>query len=390
MKKFICIFIVLCLLITITNVKTVHAKELPSDDLYSIGAVLIDGESGRILLSKNADQVRPMASTTKIMTLIIALEYGKLDYIANISKYATSMPKVKLGFSEGDQFYLEDLLYSLILESHNDTAVAVAECVSGSVEEFARLMNNKARELGLANTYFITPNGLDASDDTNIHSTTAYDLSLIMKYCVCESPMKDKFIEICQTRSYSFSDIDKKRTYTVYNANAFLDQMEGVIAGKTGFTADAGYCYVCALKRDEKIYILALLGCGWPYNKNYKWKDSKKLFNYAIDNYHKENILNSSSYKQKVNIVDGIEVDYIDTYICEDINAVISEEDKIKYNIKVPKTVAAPVKKDDTIGCIEIYINDDLYKTVNVYAKESVNKINLIYYINRLSQKIIF
>lgn len=390
MKKLISLFICLCILMNVTYVKPIQAKELDSDDLYSIGAVLIDGKSGRVLLSKNADQERAMASTTKIMTLIIALEYGKLDEVAIASEYATSMPKVKLGFDKGDRFYLEDLLYSLILESHNDTAVAVAECVSGNVEAFAKLMNDKAKELGLSNTYFITPNGLDASDDIKTHSTTAYELSLIMKYCVCESPMKDKFVEICQTRTYTFTDLDQKHKYTLNNANVFLDQMEGVIAGKTGFTADAGYCYVCALQRDDNIYILALLGCGWPYNKNYKWKDAKKLFNYAIDNYHSENILNSKSYKQEINIINGIDVNKIDTYICDDVNAVICDDDIVKYNIKVPKIIEAPVRKDDTIGCIEIYINDKLYNTVNVYATDSVNKINIIYYIKRLSQKLIF
>ena len=201
-----------------------------------------------------------MASTTKIMTCIIALERGNLQQICTFSGKAASAPKVKLGAPAGRTFYLEDLLYSMMLESHNDSAVAVAEAIAGSTDGFAALMNEKAKRLGLTQTSFVTPNGLDADG----HETTAWELALIMRYCAFESPKRAEFLRICQRQSYTFEDTEHRQTYTAVNHNAFLNRMDGVLCGKTGFTGKAGYCYVCALERDGKKLVVALLACGWP------------------------------------------------------------------------------------------------------------------------------
>ncbi|CDC45102.1 d-alanyl-D-alanine carboxypeptidase [Clostridium sp. CAG:58] len=151
-------------------------EEAPAPlELRARAAVLMDGDTGRILYGKNQDQTLPMASTTKIMTCILALENASLDDVVEVSSYAASMPDVQLNIREGEQYRLEDLLYSLMLESHNDTAAAIAEHVAGTREAFADMMNQKARDIGCRDTFFITPNGLDAEDpDTGrIHSTTA-------------------------------------------------------------------------------------------------------------------------------------------------------------------------------------------------------------------------
>ena len=261
--------------------------EVPAElqSLYAQSAVLIDGDSGRVLFSKNGNEQKPMASTTKIMTCILALELGNMEDTATASSYAASMPQVHLGVSNGEEFKLKDLLYSLMLESHNDAAVVIAEHIGGSVEGFAALMNEKAKELGCENTYFITPNGLDAQDETGEHSTTAEDLAHIMKYCIMDSPKKDEFLEITQTVSYTFTDLAGNRSFSCNNHNAFLRMMDGALSGKTGFTGKAGYCYVGALKRDGKTFIVALLACGWPNNKTYKWSDTKKLMTYGLENY---------------------------------------------------------------------------------------------------------
>ena len=138
-----------------------------------------------------------------------------------------------------------------MLKSHNDTAVAIAEHCGGSVEGFARMLNRKAKQIGCKNTYFITPNGLDAEDENGKHHTTAKDLALIMRYAV----KNETFLHIAQTRDYTFSEITGKRTFSLHNANAFLDMRDGVLAGKTGYTSQAGYCYVCAWgKRGQNIY----------------------------------------------------------------------------------------------------------------------------------------
>ena len=156
--------------------------EITASQLYAQSAVLMDADSGRILFAKNGQEERAMASTTKIMTCIMALENGDLSEEITVSAEAASQPAVRLGMREGQRFRLNDLLYSLMLESHNDSAVAVAECVGGTVEGFAAMMNRKAMELGCSDTYFITPNGLDAEDETGKHHTTAADLARIMKY----------------------------------------------------------------------------------------------------------------------------------------------------------------------------------------------------------------
>ena len=172
---------ILCLSINVYGQDTEKPEgqtEIPSElrQLYAQSAVLMDADSGRVLFEKNGYEQKPMASTTKIMTLIVTLENANLDEIVTVSQYAAGMPDVQLGIRKDEQYRLGDLLYSLMLESHNDSAVAIAEHVGGSVEGFAEMMNAKARDIGCFNTYYITPNGLDATDEDGTHSTTAAEI----------------------------------------------------------------------------------------------------------------------------------------------------------------------------------------------------------------------
>lgn len=377
--------IILSILITLPyNENICRAEEINEWQLYSMSAVLMDGDTGRILYEKNGHEKRAMASTTKIMTLILTLEYGNPDDIVTVSDYASKMPDVQLGINKGEQYKLSDLLYSLMLESHNDSAVVIAEHVGGSKEGFANMMNKKAAELGLSDTYFITANGLDEENENGFHSTTAADLARLMKYCVLESPKKEEFIKICQTKSHTFSDYENKRTFTVENANRFLDMMDGVIAGKTGFTTQAGYCYVAALKRDNKIYIVALLGCGWPNNKNYKWADTKKLFNYGIENYDYKTLIDKSYPSATIKIKDGIEKTRISTYVKDELTLLMSDKDIVQISANIPDCINAPVNKGDIVGTVDIYINEDLYRTFNVYSSEDVKKVTYFYYLKKV------
>lgn len=381
MKKIISVFLAFYILFFSAFCNVVSAAPITDSELYSISATLIDGDSGRVLYEKNGYEVRAMASTTKIMTLILALEYGNLDDLVTVSDYAAKMPDVQLNIKAGEQYLLEDLLYSLIMESHNDSAVAVAEHIGGDIEGFANMMNKKAREIGLSSTYFITPNGLDASDETGTHSTTAVELALIMKYCIMDSPAKEDFIRISQTRNHSFSDYEGKRNYNIRNKNAFLDMMDGVIAGKTGFTADAGYCYVAALERNGKTYIVALLGCGWPNNKTYKWSDTKKLFNYGIDNYNYEVIVDKTYSVNSIPVIDGVENDYLDLYISSELGLILSESDVVTFELNLPDCVAAPVKKDSIVGNLNIIINGEHFASINIYSAEDIDKVDFWYFL---------
>ena len=229
---------------------TATEQESEPNQLFATAACLMDGDTGRVLFGKRETDPMAMASTTKIMTCILALENGQEQTVATASAKAAAAPKVHLGVREGEQFLLGDLLYSLMLESHNDAAVMIAETIGGSVEEFASLMNEKAAAIGCTDTHFVTPNGLDASDAGGDHHTTAADLARIMRYCVWISPKAAQFLVVTQTRSYTFWDLEKKNMFNCYNHNALLDQMDGAVSGKTGFTAKAGYCYTGALERD--------------------------------------------------------------------------------------------------------------------------------------------
>lgn len=360
------------------------AAENKVDNLYALSAALLDGDSGRVLYEKDGFTSRPMASTTKIMTLIIALEYGNSEDIVTVSSYACKMPDVKLNIREGEQYKLNDLYYSLMLESHNDVAVAIAEHISGSTEEFSRMMNNKAKELGLNNTYFITPNGLDAKDANGVHSSSAVELAKIMKYCVMESDKKDEFIKICQTREYTFSNYNGDRSFHISNKNALLDMMDGVIAGKTGFTADAGYCYVAAVTKDGNTYIVALLACGWPNNKSYKWMDTKKLVEFGSNNYYLEEIINFNTSMKTIDIPNGTPFDIMDTYIKDSLKILISKDDRVRLEYIVPTSLSPPVYKDEIVGHINIIINDEIYDTINVYASNTSAYKDFDYYLDKI------
>lgn len=357
--------------------------EITASQLYAQSAVLMDADSGRILFAKNGQEERAMASATKIMTCILALENGDLSEEITVSAEAASQPAVRLGMREGQRFRLNDLLYSLMLESHNDSAVAVAECVGGTVEGFAAMMNRKAMELGCSDTYFITPNGLDAEDETGKHHTTAADLARIMKYCIMDSEKKDAFLEITRTESYQFSDCDGSGSYSCSNHNSFLHMMEGALSGKTGFTADAGYCYVGALRRDDRTFIVALLACGWPNNKGYKWSDTRKLMDYALENYQYREF---GTEEETVSVVvengaaggfpgaDGVQIGA--SAETEPFRVLLKSGEEIDVEYDVPESVEAPVEKGQTLGTVIYSLNGGTLREYPLTADASVRKMD--------------
>ncbi len=230
-----------------------YNEEQKEIKLGSKGVILYDATSGRILYGENIDEKLPMASTTKIMTLLVALENADLDAMVKVSKNATKAPKVKMYLSEGEEVRLENLLYALSLESFNDCAVAVAEYVGGDVETFCNMMTAKAKELGAVNTSFKTPNGLDADG----HYSTARDLAIITAYAL----QNENFVEITNTRSMTFKS--SKREYTVYNKNRLLSEYQGANGVKTGYTGLAGQCFVGAAKRGDMQLVTVVLQAGW-------------------------------------------------------------------------------------------------------------------------------
>lgn len=360
-------------------------------ELYALSAVLMDGESGRVLYEKDGERPLANASTTKVLTCIVALENSSGDDYVQVSQNAASQPEVKLGLQKGEQYYLEDLLYSLMLKSHNDTAVAIAEHCGGSVEGFARMLNRKAKQIGCKNTYFITPNGLDAEDENGKHHTTAKDLALIMRYAV----KNETFLHIAQTRDYTFSEITGKRTFSVHNANAFLDMRDGVLAGKTGYTSQAGYCYVCAWEKEGKTFIVSLLGCGWPNHKTYKWSDTEKLLDFGDYNYEYETYWKEPQ-TGKILVTDGVEDGQdIGTKIylrgkCSvtaydrEKEVLLKKGETVTCKIEIPQKVSAPVLKGEKLGRIAYYLDGKLIDFYPVYAEKSVEKISFKWYTEKV------
>ena len=360
-------------------------------ELYALSAVLMDGESGRVLYEKDGERPLANASTTKVLTCIVALENSPGDDYVQVSQNAASQPEVKLGLQKGEQYYLEDLLYSLMLKSHNDTAVAIAEHCGGSVKGFARMLNRKAKQIGCKNTYFITPNGLDAEDENGKHHTTAKDLALIMRYAI----KNETFLHIAQTRDYTFSEITGKRTFFVHNANAFLDMRDGVLAGKTGYTSQAGYCYVCAWEKEGKTFIVSLLGCGWPNHKTYKWSDTEKLLDFGDYNYEYETYWKEPQ-TGKILVTDGVEDGQdIGTKIylrgkCSvtaydrEKEVLLKKGETVTCKIEIPQKVSAPVLKGEKLGRIAYYLDGKLIDFYPVYAEKSVEKISFKWYTEKV------
>ena len=377
-------------------------KAADDENLYALSAVLMDGETGRVLYGKEAYKGRPNASTTKVMTCILALELAKGDDYVQVSGNAASQPQTRLGMREGQQFYLEDLLYSLMLKSHNDSAVAIAEHIGGSVEGFAEKMNEKAKELGCKDTHFVTPNGLDGEDEGGIHHTTARDLALIMAYAIKNAT----FVHITQTRDYTFTDISGKKHYSVHNTNAFLDMETGVISGKTGFTGNAGYCYVCAVRQDERLFIVALLGCGWPGNKNYKWNDTKKLLSYGRENYQyvmlpelpqlpEIPVTEAAPGKEDPYPQKSDRSGYPPKQVMLKIHAVLSEKDRekryllkktetITWETELPDKLPAPIQKNQKIGTPHAKLNGKELLSCLVTADDKIDRITYKWYVDKV------
>ncbi len=392
MKRFLAVLLCVCLCV----VNIVYAEEIEEPrNLYAQAAVLMDAESGRILFEKNGQEVLPMASTTKIMTCILALENGNLEDVVKVSELAASQPKVHLGMKEGEEFKLGDLLYSLMLESHNDSAVAIAEHVGGSIEEFAKLMNAKANELGCTNTYFITPNGLDETDETGMHATTASELARIMSYCIMESPKKEEFLSITAMPSYSFANVAESRQFSCSNHNSFLSMMEGAISGKTGFTGKAGYCYVGALERDGRTFVVALLACGWPNNKNYKWKDTVKLMEYALENYTYHDLDTNVEFPSVVaeggvpesdRLFDEANVKLKVDYGDEVGQFLLRRDEVLDSKVELNDALIAPLKQGECVGKLIYSLNGDVIKEYPIEVAHEVSRRDVSWVFDKLFQ----
>ena len=356
------------------------------------GAILIDGETGQILYEKNSHKKLYPASTTKIMTAILAIEKGNMEDIVTIDEeivYLTDGSHIAL--EPGEKIKFEDLLNALLIESANDAAFAIAKHISGSIDEFVQMMNDKAKELGALNTNFTNPNGLP---DEN-HVTTAYDLSLIAKYAMGI----EKFRDIVKNYTYQIPITNKKNEIRYLKSHNKLlystkkidvdgkwvpIKYNGVNGIKTGYTQAAKSCLVTSAKRNNQELIAVVLK-----SEGYSlYSDIHKLLNYGFDNFEKVIISNKNQFVDNISLTDGI-YPLVAGITNEDLIRTIPKgsKDKIEKKIQFNEEIHAPIKKDQILGKIEYYLEGQLLGQTDIISTLNVDKIPDETWIDKIKSK---
>ncbi len=328
--------------------------------------VLIEQNSKRVLVEKNANQKLAMASTTKIMTALVALDSKKdLDTPFVVSDEAVGIEGTSIYLRKGEKLTLKELLYGLMLPSGNDASVAIAAYVGdGSVQTFVNKMNAKAKKVGAVNTNFINPHGLDAKG----HYTTAYDLALI----TAEALKHPLFEEICTTKNIQITSIPEVGNRFLRNKHKLLRSYEGFTSGKIGFTDNAGRCLVTSAKRDGMSLIAVVLNCPNMF------LDSAKVLDYGFNNYSLVELLKPYNLITSVPVEEG-QVGNVKVYSERGFYYPLKKEEKQNVVIenKLPSKLKAPIKKETEIGKVFIYLNKDLIFSEKVYNMEGVKSVSV-------------
>lgn len=355
------------------------AKTTEEPKLNARVGLIFDRNSKTILYEKNGLKQVPMASTTKIMTAIVVLENSNLNDIVTISKKSAGTGGSRLGLKANDKITVHDLLYGLMLKSGNDAAVALAEHVGGGIEGFADLMNKKASEMGLVNSHFVTPHGLDQDK----HYTTAYELACMADYAL-NIP---KFKEIVNSKSYNITI--NARSSLIGNTNELLGSLNGVYGVKTGFTNGAGRCLVTACKRDDLDIITVVLGAD---TKKIRTLDSIKLIEYAYKNYEvidiekniKEQFENWKYLNEKRIYINkakqkniNLEIENLDY---SKIAVKKTEIDNVKIEINSLYYLEAPVEEGKIIGNAKVQINEKTIANLNIKNNQTIEKKGIFDY----------
>lgn len=335
--------------------------------------LIYDRASGRILYEKNGNKQTPMASTTKIMTAIVVLEKSNLADIVTIDAKSAGTGGSRLGLKKNDKITVNDLLYGLMLKSGNDAAVALAVHIGGSIEGFAELMNQKAKELGLVNSHFVVPHGLDMEG----HYTTAYELAKIADYAL----NIEKFKEIVGTKTHTVTINGQSKV--ISNTNELLGNLNGVYGIKTGFTNGAGRCLVSACKRDDLDIITVVIGAD---TKKYRTSDSMQLIEYAYKNFQIVDIqqIIEEKFKEwkdmnenRIIINKGIEKEIcleLEQLPYEKIAIKNTQIDNIEIEVNSLFYLEAPVTKKEIIGNLKIKVENEIIVVQNIYNTSEIRK----------------
>lgn len=356
MRRMISLTVALALTAALLGVPTRSQADAGIPTVSARGAILIEASSGRVLMEKNADAALEPASTTKIMTALLAIESGMLDRIVTVSDRAAGTEGSSLYLKTGETLPLLELVYGLMLQSGNDAAIAIAEAVEGNVEAFVERMNAKADLLGLRQTHFENPNGLHAAG----HHTTARELCAIATAAM-QNPI---FREVVATQSRTAKNCSAPHTFR--NKNKFLTQYEGCNGVKTGYTKAAGKCLVFAAQRNGMQLIGVIL------NAPNMWDDARALLDYGFSTYELQRPVSSEEISS-IQIENG---ESSSLPVCAKYDILYPIRSDGSESLTVSKQLAesfpAPIKAGDALGEIRVFINGTLLTTVPIVAMESV------------------
>ena len=328
--------------------------------LSAQSAVLIDARDGRVLYEKDADTPRPMASTTKIMTAVVALESCDVNEIIEIADEAVGVEGSSIYLQKGERMTLLELLYALLLQSANDAAVAIAVGVGGSVGNFADMMNEKAMSLGLTSTHFENPNGLDADG----HVTTAHELALLTAYAL-KNPT---FAEIVATYKRKISG-PNGTVRLVVNHNKLLNMYDGCVGVKTGFTKKSGRCLVSAACRESLTLVSVTLSA--PDD----WRDHTAMLNYGYENYCCEILCDEGGFIEALPVVGGVQ----DSLLCANCDYIaatlLRDHGEITVDVQLPQMIYAPVSAGDIVGHVTYKCEGKVIGETDVKAAYNIEQI---------------
>ena len=356
MKKIISVFLAFVLLFTLN----IYSSAEESLRLSAKSAVVISADTCEVVYSKNMNEQLPMASTTKIMSSIIALEYGAIDKMQRVTTDMIAVEGSSIGLLDGDEISLKTLVKGMLLESGNDAANAVAHIVGGSIPAFVKMMNDKAKEIGMYSTSFETPSGLDGEK----HYSTAFDMAVLGAYAI-KNP---EFKSICEDESdvVYYGNPPYRRVFT--NHNKLLDVYDGAFGIKTGFTKKSGRCLVSAVCKEGKTLVAVTL------NAPDDWNDHIKMYDYAFEKVNSFQLLEDLS-DIKLKVVGGtksnIDIEMLTVPEYTTVN-------KLEYidKIYIKQFEYAPVYKGDVVGKIEFYHNNIKISEVPICASETVEIIS--------------
>lgn len=359
-SSLLCILLALFYVLISNSLVTAAPAEIPAPPPTQGKAVLLmDAHSGRVLYERNAHQRMSPASVTKIMTGLLVVENGNLNQTVEISKNAASTPESSVWLEEGEKITVCQLLYALMLNSANDASVALAESVAGSVEAFVELMNQRARELGMKNTNFRNPHGLEEDG----HYTTAYDLGLLSR----EAMTYQTFSRVVATKTYKIPWANNDYERLLINKNRLLWRYDGAVGIKTGYTKKAGNCVVGAAQKGPLMLIAISLNSPTVY------PDLQALFDYGFANYHLLTVKKAEELSVEVPVLNGREETVV-AYPQTDLMVAVTdaEEAQTSYTVHIDDEITAPVNEGQVVGHCTISVGGKEAGTIELIAGTSV------------------